>query len=686
MTKPGIMPVHIIYDDIAIVEEKHFHEQLRQLAVKLETTPAGALVLLSLICVGRVLKLSYPKEFRNSIVDKELRVDLRAALERVAADYSDLEKAGVGVVNPEVLLFLGTQPASDWNIGTKALRDRSFSVSIRAWWISQQPLSESTKNSLKQLLTQISHASAIVEPPDSKNRGYLDKVLLQLQQRIEKSRDLEQPVKRIQSRSASAPPPGFGAVAPKPLSAALTPKQVTPAPSSAVTPSSVGGDRVPLFPAKSPETTLSMEDTQEKVDRPTAATSVPADAEQASSQSAQSAGQDQGASELHIDERQLEASTPSETTPAALPPPKLQPAKWDVKEPPAELQDRTYHTYTDSRPETRGWYVVGASRRGKLHEHEGTFREDAFKIENAAGWHLIAVADGAGSHHLSRVGSNLAVETAVSTMVETVKSNSPGKPTARMALQDALNSAWKALWDEAEKRKVDFKDLSTTLLLLAYHPIKNVVGVAQIGDGLLAAQLEDGKIALLGKPESGEYSGQTLFLTNHKYEELAAKVETPEPPGPIKLFFIMTDGVADDLYPPQERLPGLVKPMPEVIAAANPEQALLDLIGYPRPGSFDDRTLVVLCQPQKLNPANHVSEQVETKSAGGGTAPQAASAQPENEVTVSVPGESKPAGIVEPDQAVPAKDTELSPTQPVVSDQQNGNATDQHSTSESSSQ
>jgi serine/threonine protein phosphatase PrpC len=244
--------------------------------------------------------------------------------------------------------------------------------------------------------------------------------------------------------------------------------------------------------------------------------------------------------------------------------------------------------------------MVGASRRGRLHEHEGTFREDAFAIEAAAGWWLVAVADGAGSHHLSRVGSKVAVKTAVQAMVNRVKKTPPLDVTARVALQEALKCAWKALYDEAQKREVNFKDLSTTLLLLAYHPGNNLVGVAQIGDGLLAAQLEDSNIALLGQPESGEYSGETVFLTNHKFAELESKVETPEPPGPLKLLFVMTDGVADDLYPPQDRLPVLIEPMPEVLAADDPKQALLELINYPRTGSFDDRTLVVLCQPEKL--------------------------------------------------------------------------------------
>ncbi len=61
-----------------------------------------------------------------------------------------------------------------------------------------------------------------------------------------------------------------------------------------------------------------------------------------------------------------------------------------------------------------------------------------------------------------------------------------------------------------------------------------------------------------------------------------------------KMFFVMSDGIADDLYPPADRLLGLVKPMPEVMAAEYPDQVLAKLISYKRLGSNGDRTLVVI--------------------------------------------------------------------------------------------
>lgn len=246
--------------------------------------------------------------------------------------------------------------------------------------------------------------------------------------------------------------------------------------------------------------------------------------------------------------------------------------------------------------------MLAASRRGRLHAHEGTFREDAFCISVAGNWCLIAVADGAGSCPLSRVGANLAAQTAVKMMADNLSKAPHNRATVRKVLQGALEAAWHRLAQETENRKeqgLRFRDLSTTLLLLAFHARQNLIGVAQIGDGLLAGQLADGTIQLLGEPDTGTYAGQTHFLTSYPCEALATKIDTPELRCQPRLFFVMTDGLSDDLYPPLKRLPGLIKPIPHVLQQDRPEQALLELLAYDRVGSFDDRTLVVLCQRQK---------------------------------------------------------------------------------------
>ena len=62
--------------------------------------------------------------------------------------------------------------------------------------------------------------------------------------------------------------------------------------------------------------------------------------------------------------------------------------------------------------------LVGASRRGRSHAMDGTFRDDDMRLvyQPEDGWYIMAVADGAGSAKYARKGSLIACETAVSTI------------------------------------------------------------------------------------------------------------------------------------------------------------------------------------------------------------------------------------------------------------------------------
>jgi serine/threonine protein phosphatase PrpC len=300
-------------------------------------------------------------------------------------------------------------------------------------------------------------------------------------------------------------------------------------------------------------------------------------------------------------------------------------AQWEVHEPPAELEDRRAHEVCEERETSGGWWLIGASVRGKLHAHEATFREDSFALGSVPGWNLVAVADGAGSHSLSRVGSELAAKAAIAEMERLLGAASvPGPALVGSVMQEALGAAWRRLRAEAEQRPRPFEDFGTTLLLLAHHLETGWLGVAQVGDGLLAAQLEDGELRLLGSPQTGEYSGQTSFLTNYLEADLAKRAEVTRLERAPQLFLIMTDGVADDLYPPEQKLPKLIEPLSEVLTQADRPRALLKLISYDLPGSFDDRTLVAVCRPQDLI----LGERPSTQMTAADPPPPAGEAEP----------------------------------------------------------
>lgn len=280
---------------------------------------------------------------------------------------------------------------------------------------------------------------------------------------------------------------------------------------------------------------------------------------------------------------------------------------WLELEPPPELSDRVPHTLTAHVfPETEGngWHMIAASRRGKMHAHKALFREDAFAMGQVNHWQIMVVADGGGSCPLARVGSQLAATTAVKTIFEQLKEEIPQSPTpdpqslAKQALLAGVTQAYQTLVEESTKRQIRLRDLGTTFLCVVHLELvenqKSLIGVVQVGDGLLAAQLADGSIKVLAEPDVGESAGSTLFLTSLPLETWLERVQVQILDQPIQLLAAMCDGVADDFIPFDRLLPKIFEYLARLTDPPEPEQALLDLLKYEKRGSFDDRTLALL--------------------------------------------------------------------------------------------
>ena len=569
-----LLPIHVIYPkDI----EKVVISEMRTLATDISYKNFPFTVQYRFICLGEVTNTML--DFHAlQLKNYRFSVDFGGALIQTLNDYEVYKDAGWELLQPEIISFFINQPTSwqGWNNEwTKILDTYKTNMFIRVIVDNASYTTGQMRQIPKKIDDWFPNKSPNVKSslisPDSKNpvEILIHKAIFDpggYKYLLEQKANTIRPVL-----------PQAGTIHP-------SPSQTMPVQNVGIV-QKIGGQRASVPSGFDPSPSLQKTNSAPEKDK-TIANPIPG------------MSNSQQVEPKTVDVDKVE---PVKEEPKPIPLKPVQPAEWQVKDPPAELGDRTSHLYSESRDAGGKWYISGASRRGKLHENEATFREDAFAIDYAAYWILVAVADGAGSHYLSRVGSNLAVKTALETMRKEVENRQPDELTVKKALEQALRESWKALYQEAERRKVEFRDLSTTLLLLMYHPRKNYVGIAQIGDGLLAGQFEDGQIFLLGHPESGEYSGQTYFLTNHKPEDFPSKCEFLDADKrQIRYFFVMTDGVADDLYPPKDKLPGLIKPIPSVMAAEVPDKALLELINYPRPGSFDDRTLVVVCKREEV--------------------------------------------------------------------------------------
>jgi hypothetical protein len=287
--------------------------------------------------------------------------------------------------------------------------------------------------------------------------------------------------------------------------------------------------------------------------------------------------------------------------PEAPPPPvRITTTRW--RNLPSNNQDA--HAYPDqltrSARGAQGYSLLGASHRGRTHAHHGTFRDDAFALGVTAHWNILAVADGAGTAALARVGSNLAVNSAVSA----IQQNAPPAPAPNdlgRAVWIGLEAAYHSLLGFASAEHLPVSDLNTTLQLLIHFPLETscYVGVVHIGDGLVVAEAVDGQIYPLTEPDVDlEDGGRTVFLTSAPLNQWKRRTRVYQFDERLSIVALMTDGLSCDLEPYDELLqPNLFGALRRRVLCYPHhlrESALLSLISYERRGSFDDRTLAIL--------------------------------------------------------------------------------------------
>ena len=232
---------------------------------------------------------------------------------------------------------------------------------------------------------------------------------------------------------------------------------------------------------------------------------------------------------------------------------------------------------------------IAARVRGKKHKHEATNCDDWFAVAAVGDIAVLAVSDGAGSKRFSRVGARAASEAAVGSIYEqlrtldaaSVKNRAAfalpmeeaafGEACARLgaALHTGVLDARCAIlaafhercgqeaYTKLLGRDLALSDFAATLLVTVAVPVPELGEVlvlsCQVGDGMTCAidtHAPYGKaVKLLGRPDSGDFSGETDFLTSEAMADIASlQRRTLVTRGACDLILTMTDGVADDYY------------------------------------------------------------------------------------------------------------------------------------------
>lgn len=283
--------------------------------------------------------------------------------------------------------------------------------------------------------------------------------------------------------------------------------------------------------------------------------------------------------------------------------------EWKILDPadkndPVDLETSDYQI-----SENKSFIALGGSVRGKYHAHNALHRDDSFHFDITDQWLIIAVADGAGSCNLSRVGARIAVTNAVKFLQEKLSTyslydeedvsqplNSELLPL-RDFLVDCVIDCRSQLENKAKEREINVKDLSTTLLISILKPWQDRMLIAgiQVGDGAIAV-LSNNAITSLSEGDSGEFAGETTFITSNSIDSvLPHKVQFTLKQN-FQAIALMTDGVADDFFPTDPAMLKLFESINPLFTKNEDELKLsiIEWLKYERPGSFDDRTLVVL--------------------------------------------------------------------------------------------
>ncbi len=289
--------------------------------------------------------------------------------------------------------------------------------------------------------------------------------------------------------------------------------------------------------------------------------------------------------------------------------------------------------------------VIGASRRGRSHEHSGTFRDDdlGYWADETTGRYAFIVADGAGSARFSREGSRRAIkflEDKLPANLTVEKWDEDGacpQPNGKVGAllttlayhaYDHIDKFVKTENDKHPEEKWENRDFNTTLLIAAVK--RDADGgmrlvTFSIGDGAIA-WLEGENSGLMCAPDGGEFSGGTRFLTTKSVWEKAGKDYqafykervfcksfTPDEAKHTTLF-LMTDGVSDPWFETDAALndTGKWREFAEETLRGDGEnqahlkpddtidtkvQKLMDWLYFKIKGNHDDRTLIVV-QPR----------------------------------------------------------------------------------------
>jgi len=225
----------------------------------------------------------------------------------------------------------------------------------------------------------------------------------------------------------------------------------------------------------------------------------------------------------------------------------------------------------------------GVTEIGPGHIKNNLPNQDAWLIYNCPEFDLAVVSDGVGSAKKSEIGS----KTICSSAIEATNIFF-GYPEGRFENYfELIHTLWNLSIAPNSPR-----DCSATCLLAV--KIFNIVLLARLGDGLIAACRKDGNATILADSKEDSFSNVTECLgAVYNPEKWNYKIIDP---GEYNAVILCTDGIADDI--PQEKYSDFALHISSHYEKSEPTAREIEiknwLSDWPCPGHSDDKTIVCL--------------------------------------------------------------------------------------------
>lgn len=252
------------------------------------------------------------------------------------------------------------------------------------------------------------------------------------------------------------------------------------------------------------------------------------------------------------------------------------------------------------------WHVLGASVRGRSHAHRGEHRDDAIALLAADDVLLLAVADGAGSSALGRIGAAVTAQLVVTRTAERFAAATDGGITERLgtAMAHAVHDAALRLHALAAAADVLPSALRTTLIVVAIAG--DMMLVSQVGDGAVLVQRRDGTVQRVGAMRETAWAGEvTCFVPDACAMTQAAALRQLDARH-VTLVALMTDGIDDPFHPLEQSGATLVQQwregttdpigtakQPATTPVLGDARALQQWMTFEQRGEVDDRSLLL---------------------------------------------------------------------------------------------